>query len=850
MTQEIQDYITLSRRAYTEKYEVDSKEYIAKIREMKNTQFEEGHISNTHKLLISETLNKDKELENIKSLLQKKRFSEQYIKDYMAALSVGTDRGKTSKNMIKNIISEFRYRNRKLQPNDLKSALELDDLEVLNNSDENKKFITDMINTTKGLDVMSHYALGLTSLANSLESTARKKKLKIQNFDEGELLGIIDPRMVKSRKKFYDHWEKVYDKFDDLRGAIQKVLIEWEGIEKQIDKLDDGSEDVKIIGLKESETFFTELDRELKKLYELYQDMDDKNYVIKSRSIYYPVASDDDEETLMNVHNAIIEKIKDIFDEGDSLRSIEEQDEEFEIDEEDIDIYEGYGSEEGDSQRGAAEAEFGVGQSGAPQIAAENFRKQIDNITRISQVDPIYGIAAQKGIVKDPFSKTAYIKFLEILKQEIQEENEIDSGVAEDLQELLDEHEERREQVADVSRDWFYLPFTQEVYNFYDESLGFEDKQNKEIKIPNYESLEKFHLDLLKTVGELIEEPLNRTTMPEIWEQADMPTGGDAERGQKKITEDTKQHYHIMSRFRLGHLGSLREDLGEFEEAIEDLLVAIQEYYVKPSYGEFMVFRDTPKFLRSQELAQFTGRGAPNQLIAQLFTQFLTVGIGLIDKNDLIQINNYRKALTTTSPSEKLLINTTEDVLDIVEDFTDDISIDKKYFASILERIARTNRNVNIGQLKIRGESVQRLADEYNNEGKPQPMYKYLIAFIAAKSKLFQKDANKSNQMKTFMSLHTERGDMIRLSVPERAVLIVHDEIRKMLNKPTYEGYGRLDDFDNINDTIELIKSQYKTELTATDIVGIVNEFESMNSIANKYGVNEDVVYHVKAVFR
>ena len=56
-----------------------------------------------------------------------------------------------------------------------------------------------------------------------------------------------------------------------------------------------------------------------------------------------------------------------------------------------------------------------------------------------------------------------------------------------------------------------------------------------------------------------------------------------------------------------------------------------------------MVFRDTPKFLRSQELAQFTGRGAPNQLIAQLFTQFLTVGIGLIDKNDLIQINNYRK---------------------------------------------------------------------------------------------------------------------------------------------------------------------------------------------------------------
>jgi hypothetical protein len=100
------------------------------------------------------------------------------------------------------------------------------------------------------------------------------------------------------------------------------------------------------------------------------------------------------------------------------------------------------------------------------------------------------------------------------------------------------------------------------------------------------------------------------------------------------------------------------------------------------------------------------------------------------------------------------------------------------------------------------------------------------------------------------MSLHTERGDKIKLSIPERSILVAHDEIRKMLDKPTYLGFGDTSDFDNVNDTIDFVKKRYNVEITATDIVGIVSEFDNMNTIAKKFGVNEDVVYHVKAVFR
>jgi len=39
-------------------------------------------------------------------------------------------------------------------------------------------------------------------------------------------------------------------------------------------------------------------------------------------------------------------------------------------------------------------------------------------------------------------------------------------------------------------------------------------------------------------------------------------------------------------------------------------------------------------------------------------------------------------------------------------------------------------------------------------------------------------------------------------------------------------------------------------ELTGSDISGIVHEFDSMETIAKRYGVNTNVVYHVKAMYR
>ena len=104
-------------------------------------------------------------------------------------------------------------------------------------------------------------------------------------------------------------------------------------------------------------------------------------------------------------------------------------------------------------------------------------------------------------------------------------------------------------------------------------------------------------------------------------------------------------------------------------------------------------------------------------------------------------------------------------------------------------------------------------------------------------------------ETKRFLELHKTIMDRVMLS-EQTKILSVHDEIRKMMGKPIYYGDCEINSYDNVNDTITLIKDIHKVELTATDITGIVSECDSLNSIAKKYGTTENVAYHVKALYR
>ena len=69
-------------------------------------------------------------------------------------------------------------------------------------------------------------------------------------------------------------------------------------------------------------------------------------------------------------------------------------------------------------------------------------------------------------------------------------------------------------------------------------------------------------------------------------------------------------------------------------------------------------------------------------------------------------------------------------------------------------------------------------------------------------------------------------------SIEETTVITAHDAIRKMLGKPRYYNQCQTDSLDDVIDTIDLIKSEYNIDMTSHDIIGIVDEFNSFESIA------------------
>ena len=103
--------------------------------------------------------------------------------------------------------------------------------------------------------------------------------------------------------------------------------------------------------------------------------------------------------------------------------------------------------------------------------------------------------------------------------------------------------------------------------------------------------------------------------------------------------------------------------------------------------------------------------------------------------------------------------------------------------------------------------------------------------------------------MKKFQTAYENQRDK-KLASEHEMILTAHDEIRKMLGKPIYYNNCELDRFENMSDTIDLIKSKYKIDLTSNDIVKMGEEIDSFESLAKRLGTNSEVIYHVKSLYR
>tara|TARA_R100001443_G_scaffold977_4_gene3883 strand:+ start:9028 stop:11472 length:2445 start_codon:yes stop_codon:yes gene_type:complete len=811
-----QDYIKMSLRPFRKKYGDEGKAFI---KNLKNLEFSLSHVPEEAK----DADNK----ESYRKVLLDKGFTEEYTNKFIS--SIGDNLEEAKEASLESLGVYFRHKGEKLTIKDLKAGIRLEN--ITRNRGYKDDEILSVIDTVKRINPTFRSALAI------LET---KVKAKIDNSDKmtidfEDIFGEMDMRLLRSRNKVYDYYKKKHPLFSEMKEKIKSIMRSWDRVEEDLE-----SEKLK---LKTSDFVIEDLNDDLEKLFKLYEKMDGMNYIIKLSEVKIPTYPDTDEGSSLMASNIMYSYLNHIIQEGDTAftetasadsddeREITEREQEGGEDEEYRTYMSGYGEDGGESVP-MAETTF-QGMS-SDELYEKEWGQDIDKLKVIDEVDPLYAIAADSGILRQTHTKTSRERMandIRILIQGVEQENPEMVGL---FEELLEDLEELQDQASEVDRSVYHLPFTPSVAKLYEKYVDSTDL--------DYTEIESFHVDMLRTIGELIELPSDKTLLPYHWLQEDYGIEGSP-----AIREQESKVTTAFESTSLGRSGKLK-DLGKFTDDILELVELAEKYYVDPITDNMLRFESLPKFLDKRASSAITTHGK-NEISQLIQSAYISEYTSFISNADLEDINEYRKILRA-APSErgfKMTIKKVERVLDILADlFPKDREADRTYFANRLRNMASKNSNINLDNYYLDRKKLSDLTTNKETDGN----YGKLISMIYALSSEMEKDKNKEDSIKEFKELHDAFNKKTKLAGPQEQLLDAHDAIRKMMQKPTYYGVCETDSYDNVNDTIDLIKSQYGVELSAHDISNIVVELDSLESLAKKHGTNEDIIYHVKAIYR
>ena len=81
-------------------------------------------------------------------------------------------------------------------------------------------------------------------------------------------------------------------------------------------------------------------------------------------------------------------------------------------------------------------------------------------------------------------------------------------------------------------------------------------------------------------------------------------------------------------------------------------------------------------------------------------------------------------------------------------------------------------------------------------------------------------------------------------------ILEAHDSLRILKGKPIYYATRNENNFDHVEDMLVKMQTEHNLDMTANELVNVVNEIDSFNNISKAYGISNEHVYLIKANFR
>lgn len=92
--------------------------------------------------------------------------------------------------------------------------------------------------------------------------------------------------------------------------------------------------------------------------------------------------------------------------------------------------------------------------------------------------------------------------------------------------------------------------------------------------------------------------------------------------------------------------------------------------------------------------------------------------------------------------------------------------------------------------------------------------------------------------------------DRIAKSTIYSRILEAHDSLRILKGKEIFFAKRNEEDFDDVDAMLQKMETKYNVDMSASELVSIVNKIDSFDSISKAYGINSEHVYFIKANFR
>lgn len=635
-----------------------------------------------------------------------------------------------------------------------------------------------------------------------------------------DLLSQGDLRLTKNRRKIYDYWEKVEKKYLPFKTAHINFVNGLEQFSPNIKDLQD-----------------KELAKYIKELKEV--DVDELQYIFKYPSVKLTTTSGIDkamtvlDNFLDAVHEQPPERVQTVI--GPITQ---------------VNVPTGYRTE-GEGQVGEVDE--------SETVVEENKVKRLTelwqgNLLEIS-VDPLYAYAYKQGSAGFKITPTIAGE-LRKLTNRIKKTAirlRLERGTLRELDEYIKDIDMK----TVIEEGDFYLPYQDEVIEIFD--LEEDTKADTE-KIRKYLKV----VSQFISAGDDYEKPAGMGT-----------SAGKKQHNQKGIPEiiqpkrGTSLPFEGTFRSKLPALSSTDIDIempseGEtgtktvsknLETLYNELIRAITDYYIDPATSDSKPLARKFSWVETPILSVISkDRMKGNAFITVLGMQMSSTGGILLDETEFGQIIKFLKDLSKPPTKQDVgrflrkIKGITKTVDRIFEgDDREAVSIE---FGRLAYQILKRNSlpTDHIFKYKTIEKPLKELNDEYN----PDKIYPFAALYYhATMNQILYSEAGGSypNIISDLKKLE-DKLDIIRKSELETNLLLAHDSIRKMMNKPLYYSISSVDNYEDMQDTLEIMKNKFNTDLTAIEVENIVKDLDSMKNLSLKYGISTEGVYYLKAIHR